>query len=99
MTTSLQGTNAAAVLEAKGLVKRYGALPAVQNVSVHLHAGEVLGCVGPNGAGKSTFFKMLTCEMPPTSGHIIFHGRDMPTKLPSFSRERAQRKAPTSGLS
>ena len=59
MTTSLQGTNAAAVLEAKGLVKRYGALPAVQNVSVQVNAGEVLGCVGPNGAGKSTTVKML----------------------------------------
>ena len=33
--------------------------------------------IGPNGAGKSTFFKMLTCELPPTSGQIIFHGRDI----------------------
>ena len=35
------------------------------------------GVIGPNGAGKSTFFKMLTCELPPTSGRIIFHGRDI----------------------
>jgi branched-chain amino acid transport system permease protein len=33
--------------------------------------------IGPNGAGKSTFFKMLTCELAPTSGRIIFHGRDI----------------------
>jgi branched-chain amino acid transport system permease protein len=35
------------------------------------------GIIGPNGAGKSTFFKMLTCEMKPTSGRIFFHGRDI----------------------
>ncbi len=33
--------------------------------------------IGPNGAGKSTFFKMLTCELPPSSGRIIYHGRDI----------------------
>ena len=35
------------------------------------------GIIGPNGAGKSTFFKMLTCEVPPTSGKIVFEGRDI----------------------
>ena len=35
------------------------------------------GIIGPNGAGKSTFFKMLTCEMAPTSGRIVFEGRDI----------------------
>jgi len=39
--------------------------------------GELRGIIGPNGAGKSTFFKMLTCEMKPTAGRIIFHGRDI----------------------
>ncbi len=39
--------------------------------------GELRGIIGPNGAGKSTFFKMLTCEVPPTSGRILFHGRDI----------------------
>jgi branched-chain amino acid transport system permease protein len=39
--------------------------------------GELLGIIGPNGAGKSTFFKMLTCEVPPTSGKIVFEGRDI----------------------
>ena len=36
--------------------------------------------IGPNGAGKSTFFKMLTCEVPPTSGKILFEGRDITGK-------------------
>ena len=40
-------------------------------------SGELRGIIGPNGAGKSTFFKMLTCEVPPTSGRIVFEGRDI----------------------
>jgi branched-chain amino acid transport system permease protein len=39
--------------------------------------GELRGIIGPNGAGKSTFFKMLTCEVPPTSGKIVFEGNDI----------------------
>jgi branched-chain amino acid transport system permease protein len=39
--------------------------------------GELRGIIGPNGAGKSTFFKMLTCEVQPTSGTIVFEGRDI----------------------
>jgi branched-chain amino acid transport system permease protein len=39
--------------------------------------GEMRGIIGPNGAGKSTFFKMLTCEVPPSSGKIAFEGRDI----------------------
>ena len=39
--------------------------------------GELRGVIGPNGAGKSTFFKMLTCEINPTSGSIHFEGRDI----------------------
>src|SRR5262249_46833901 len=42
-----------------------------------VNAGELRGIIGPNGAGKSTFFKMLTCEVPPTSGKIVFEGRDI----------------------
>ena len=39
--------------------------------------GELRGIIGPNGAGKTTFFKMLTCEVPPTAGTIVFEGRDI----------------------
>jgi branched-chain amino acid transport system permease protein len=39
--------------------------------------GELRGVIGPNGAGKSTFFKLLTCEVHPTSGNILFHGQDI----------------------
>jgi branched-chain amino acid transport system permease protein len=42
-----------------------------------VNSGELRGIIGPNGAGKTTFFKMLTCEVPPTSGKIVFEGRDI----------------------
>ncbi|MGH6977488.1 MAG: ABC transporter ATP-binding protein, partial [Stellaceae bacterium] len=42
-----------------------------------VNRGELRGIIGPNGAGKTTFFKMLTCETRPTSGKIIFDGRDI----------------------
>ena len=65
------------VLEARDLTKSFGGLVANRNIDFAVERGELRGIIGPNGAGKSTFFKMLTCEMPPTSGRIIFHGRDI----------------------
>jgi branched-chain amino acid transport system permease protein len=65
------------VLEARGVTKSFGGIVANKNINFSVEQGELRGIIGPNGAGKSTFFKMLTCELPPTSGHIIFHGRDI----------------------
>jgi branched-chain amino acid transport system permease protein len=65
------------ILEATGLSKRYGGLLANDNIDFRVNQGELRGIIGPNGAGKSTFFKMLTCEVPPTSGTMIFEGRDI----------------------
>jgi branched-chain amino acid transport system permease protein len=65
------------ILQATGLTKRYGGLLANENIDFTVRAGELRGIIGPNGAGKSTFFKMLTCEVPPTAGKIVFEGRDI----------------------
>ena len=65
------------VLEARGITKSFGGIVANRNIDFAVERGELRGIIGPNGAGKSTFFKMLTCELPPTSGHILFHGRDI----------------------
>ncbi len=65
------------ILQAKGLTKRYGGLIANSGIDFLVNHGELRGVIGPNGAGKSTFFKMLTCEVPPTSGTIMFEGRDI----------------------
>ncbi|MBI1245126.1 MAG: ATP-binding cassette domain-containing protein [Alphaproteobacteria bacterium] len=65
------------ILEATGLTKRYGGLLANNDINFTVNHGELRGVIGPNGAGKSTFFKMLTCEVPPTAGRIVFEGQDI----------------------
>jgi branched-chain amino acid transport system permease protein len=59
------------------LTRRYGGLLANSDIDFTVNRGELRGIIGPNGAGKSTFFKMLTCEVSPTSGKIMFDGRDI----------------------
>lgn len=75
-----------AVLEARDLAKKYGFLHAVQDVSLRLEAGEVLGCVGPNGAGKSTTVKMLIGILKPTTGKVLFEGQDITRDLTGYRR-------------
>lgn len=65
------------LLQAKGLTKRYGGIVANQDIDFTVQRGELRGIIGPNGAGKTTFFRMLTCEVPPTSGSIVFEGHDI----------------------
>ncbi len=65
------------ILRATGLTKRYGGVVANAGIDFSVNHGELCGIIGPNGAGKTTFFKMLTCEVPPTSGTIVFEGRDI----------------------
>ena len=65
------------LLQAKGLTKRYGGVVANVGIDFVVQPGELRGIIGPNGAGKTTFFKMLTCEVAPTSGSILFEGRDI----------------------
>ena len=65
------------ILKASGLTKRYGGLVANSDIDFSVDRGELRGIIGPNGAGKSTFFKMLTCEISPSSGSIVFEGRDI----------------------
>ncbi len=65
------------ILQATGLTKRYGGLIANSDIAFTVRHGERRGVIGPNGAGKTTFFKMLTCEVQPTSGQIVFEGRNI----------------------
>ncbi|MFQ6111096.1 MAG: ABC transporter ATP-binding protein [Nitrospinota bacterium] len=62
------------MIEAEGLTKYYGAVPAIRDVSFRVEEGEVLGFLGPNGAGKTTTMKILTGFMPPTSGRARVAG-------------------------
>jgi len=65
------------VLQTARLSKHYGGLAANSNINFEVSRGEVRGVIGPNGAGKTTFFKMLTCEIEPTDGKMLFEGRDI----------------------
>jgi branched-chain amino acid transport system ATP-binding protein len=66
-----------AVLEADGLVRRFGGLTAVQDVSFRVDEGTVLGVIGPNGAGKSTLVNLITGHVKPTAGRVVIDGRDV----------------------
>ncbi|HEX7216306.1 MAG TPA: ATP-binding cassette domain-containing protein, partial [Methylomirabilota bacterium] len=65
------------IMQTIRLTKQYGGLTANEAIDFSVDAGEVRGIIGPNGAGKTTFFKMLTCEVLPTAGSILFKGRDI----------------------
>jgi ABC-2 type transport system ATP-binding protein len=65
------------MIEISHLVKRFGTLTAVDDVSFHVGPGEVLGFLGPNGAGKSTTMKMITGFLTPTSGTVRVCGYDV----------------------
>ncbi|HEU0059994.1 MAG TPA: ABC transporter ATP-binding protein [Hyphomicrobiaceae bacterium] len=70
------------LLEARNITKAFGAFKAVDDASVAVNAGEVLGLIGPNGAGKSTFFNCLTGDLAPSSGSVHFQGRDVTALAP-----------------
>ena len=65
------------ILRTRNLTKRFGGLVAVGNVSLDLHVGEVHVVIGPNGAGKSTLTNLLSGDLPPTSGEVVFEGRNI----------------------
>ncbi len=66
-----------AILETKSLTKSFGALSAVNGVSLSIEAGSLHSIIGPNGAGKTTLFNLLTGTFAPTSGSILFAQKDI----------------------
>ncbi|MBW7923462.1 MAG: branched-chain amino acid ABC transporter ATP-binding protein/permease [Burkholderiaceae bacterium] len=71
----VQPTRGEVLLQVDGVTRRFGGLVAVDQVSLDLRAGELLGVIGPNGAGKSTLFNLLTGVLSPTAGQIRFAGQ------------------------
>jgi len=75
------------LVEVEEIVKTYHAHPVVNNVSLEVRRGEIVGLLGPNGAGKTTTFYMVVGLVKPDSGRISFRGRDI-TRLPVYKRAR-----------
>ena len=68
------------IVTAKGLVKEYGSLRAVDSIDFEIGRGECFGFLGPNGAGKTTAMRIIHCFMPPTSGAVKVFGMDVTEK-------------------
>lgn len=73
------------VLQARGLVKRFGALVATDGVDLNVDAGEVHALIGPNGAGKTTLIAQLAGALTPDAGTVLLGGRDV-TRQPARTR-------------
>jgi branched-chain amino acid transport system ATP-binding protein len=75
------------VLRAEGITKRFGGFVALENVALHVAAGERLGLIGPNGSGKTTLINCISGALTSEEGRIEFEGRDI-TRLPPHQRAR-----------
>ncbi|MBS1594135.1 MAG: LPS export ABC transporter ATP-binding protein [Bacteroidetes bacterium] len=76
------------ILRAENLIKKYGTRTVVNNVSVEVKQGEIVGLLGPNGAGKTTSFYMTVGLIKPDSGHVYLDTLDI-TTLPMYKRAQA----------
>jgi ABC-2 type transport system ATP-binding protein len=74
------------VIEARNVVKNFGEIKAVADISFEVHAGEIFAFLGPNGAGKSTTISMLTTMLRPTSGKLLLNNHDV-TKEQASARK------------
>ena len=77
----------AVLLELAGVSKSYGALKATDSLTLAVEEGEALAVIGPNGAGKSTMFNLITGDVSPDAGRILFAGTDI-TRLAPHRRSR-----------
>ena len=65
------------ILEVQNVSKGFGGITALNRVSFHVNAGEILGVIGPNGSGKTTLINCITGFIKMTSGRVLFRGKDI----------------------
>ena len=83
-------------LEARGLIKHFGALLATDDVSFSLEPGARQALIGPNGAGKTTLINLLTGVIKPSEGHVLLEGRDVTASSASWSGGEGRSVRPSS---
>lgn len=81
-------TQPQSVLKAEGLIKKYGKRTVVNDVSINVKQGEIVGLLGPNGAGKTTSFYMTTGLIIPNAGHIYIDNHEV-TDYPVYKRAKS----------
>jgi ABC-2 type transport system ATP-binding protein len=86
LTAKTRSWNGECMIRVQNLIKRFGDLTAVDNISFDVRKGEIFAFLGPNGAGKTTTIKMLTTLMQPTSGTVELNGLN-----PAVEREEARK--------
>ena len=77
MTTPLLSVPTTPLLNVRGVSKRFGGLVAVNDVSFDVQKGDLVSIIGPNGAGKTTLFNLLTGQLAPSAGQVVFEGQDI----------------------
>jgi ABC-type branched-subunit amino acid transport system ATPase component len=87
MQTNGRGEPGPPLLEARGVTVRFGGLAALDDVSIRVDPGRILGVVGPNGAGKTTLFGVLSGLLQPSPGEVLIEGQRV-THLPPQERAR-----------
>lgn len=71
-----------AIIDVRGVTKRFGGLKAVSECSLQVERGSITGLIGPNGAGKSTLFNMVAGTLAPDAGQVIFDGQNVTGMAP-----------------
>ncbi len=84
----MTGSRPAPIMEARGIIKRYGHVEALRGVDFAAHAGEITALIGDNGAGKSTLVKILSGVTAPTAGEILLDGRPVAFASPADAHRR-----------
>ena len=83
------------LIDARNVTKAFGAFKAVDDASVSVEEGDILGLIGPNGAGKSTFFNCLTGDLPADLGHRVLRRRRRHAPAARGARARSASRAPS----
>ena len=81
------------LLEARNVSKSYGAFQALENVNMSVHENELISVVGPNGAGKTTLVNLFTGLLSPTSGEVLFMGKNIAGVGPVALADRGMARA------